>query len=156
MYILLSPSKTQDKVATDAINFFTGLVFKQLHLADYNGQQMKYLYDHVIILSDKYGYLHAGDPVKPHRPELKVSQAKKLRPKVTRFLKKLNKPILNLASKEYSQLLAAEVEVRNLEFGRRPKTHIKKARGKILDYCIRNLVADPSEIEINNPSFWQK
>ena len=156
MYILISPSKSQNTKAPDAIHFFTGLVFKQLNFKDYDAAMIKYLYEHIIILSDKYGYLRAGEHVAPHRPELKASVAKKLRPLVTEFLKRREKPILNLSSKEYSQLIAEDIEVYDLDFGKRPSVHIKKARGKILDYCIRNQITDPRQIDVTNPLFWEK
>jgi len=147
MYILVSPSKTQNPAAPDAVHFFTGEVFRQLDLQSYTQIELDYLYKSLIILSDKYGYILASDKVKPHRPLLKSNKAKRLFPKVTKFLKSLDGPILNLSSLEYSRLISPKLKVTHITFPKQPSVYIKKARGKILHYCIKNNITTTDSID---------
>ena len=140
MYILISPSKSQHTTAKDAINFFTGTVFKELKLESYNELQLQYLYRNVIILSEINGFIRADEKVYPHRPSLTKARANFLRNRVTTFLQSLKEPILNLSSLEYSALLDSSVEVYTPDFGKLPSVLIKKARGKLLNFCIENMV----------------
>lgn len=54
-----------------AIEAFTGVVFRQLRLADYDGAQREFLRDNVRIVSSLYGWLRPDDIVKPYRFDFK-------------------------------------------------------------------------------------
>lgn len=140
MIILVSPSKSQNTTAKDAINFFTGTVFKELTLESYNQLQIQYLYKNVVILSEINGFIRAYEKVYPHRPSLSKARANFLQSRVSTFLQSLKEPILNLSSLEYSALLDSSVDVYTPDFGKLPSVLIKKARGKLLNFCIENMV----------------
>lgn len=58
-------------VGLRAINAFTGVVFRQLALEDYDIAQQGFLSDNVRIVSSLYGWLHPDDFIKPYRFDFK-------------------------------------------------------------------------------------
>lgn len=62
------PNKT---TGLRAIEAFTGVVFRQLRLADYDGAQREFLRDNVRIVSSLYGWLRPDDIIKPYRFDFK-------------------------------------------------------------------------------------
>ncbi len=146
MKILVSPSKTQNPSAPDALHLFTGEVFKQLKLSSYTPDQLDYLNRNLIILSDKYGYILPSQVIKPHRPILTTSKIKKFKPRISKFLNSFQEPILNLSSKEYSKLLPVQSNIFNINFPAMPSVYLKKTRGKILNYCVLNNIVDPNTL----------
>lgn len=54
-----------------AIEAFTGVVFRQLRLAEYDGAQREFLRDNVRIISSLYGWLRPDDIIKPYRFDFK-------------------------------------------------------------------------------------
>lgn len=54
-----------------AIEAFTGVVFRQLRLAEYDGAQREFLRDNVRIVSSLYGWLRPDDIIKPYRFDFK-------------------------------------------------------------------------------------
>lgn len=62
------PNKT---TGLRAIEAFTGVVFRQLRLAEYDGAQREFLRDNVRIISSLYGWLRPDDIIKPYRFDFK-------------------------------------------------------------------------------------
>jgi cytoplasmic iron level regulating protein YaaA (DUF328/UPF0246 family) len=147
MLITISPSKNQNIEGKDALHFFTGLVFKQLDLLHYTKEQLDYAYKNIVILSETKGYILPHEKVLPHRPELPAKRAKELLPIVSEFLASKNQLIFNLASLEYSALLPSTLKMITPDFKGMKSVHIKKTRGMMLDYCIKNMLEKESEIK---------
>ena len=145
-----------------AISMYYGVSFKELELEDYSEKSLKYLKNNLLILSALYGVLLAFDLVKKYRLDMTMSITDK---GLYNFWKKdvndyisniLNKDeiLLNLASSEFSKLIDnKKISMINIDFKEEEdgtyksiSIYSKKARGKFLNYLVKNQVSNLEEI----------
>ena len=144
-----------------AIESYTGTVFKELNLFDYNKEQLEYLSEKVRILSALYGVLRPFDGIKYYRLDMNM---KVLDSSSYKFWKdKINQKsisgknaesetIINLSSSEFTKMLSCSyinVDFREEVAEDSYKTvgvYAKKARGKMVNYMILNKIESVAEI----------
>lgn len=144
-----------------AISMYYGVSFKELELEDYSEKSLKYLKNNLLILSALYGASLAFDLLKKYRLDMTMSITDK---GLYNFWKKdvndyisniLNKDeiLLNLASSEFSKLIDnKKISMINIDFKEEDGTYksisiySKKARGKFLNYLVKNQVSNLEEI----------
>ena len=129
-----------------AIDTYFGLQFKQLQLDAYDASMLRYLNHHVRILSGLYGVLKPFDSIYPYRLEMQYKPFALYafwEEKLRAYFK--GKKIINVASKEYAKVLQGDIL--HIEFKLRKadalvtqSTQVKMARGKFMDYVVRNKV----------------
>ena len=116
-----------------AIDMFSGLVFKQLELEEYDKD---WLNENLIILDALYGVIKPFDLIAPYRLDFKTNIGIDLegiwKEKINEELK--GHKIINLASKEFSTLVEHNMDEVTLDKG----LQIKIARGKALHKLIKN------------------
>lgn len=154
-----------------AISMYYGVSFKELELGDYSEKSLRYLQNNLLILSALYGILKPFDLIKKYRLDMTMSIIDK---GLYNFWKKdinnyitsvLNKEeiLLNLASSEFSKLINNKKNsIINIDFKEEKdgiyksiSTYSKKARGKFLNYLIKNQInnlEDIKKIEIDSYS----
>jgi len=94
-----------------ALLSYSGTVYQHMELPSLTEGEWRYAKDHVRILSGIFGYLKPEDRIYPYRLEMKTplvtSTGSGLYPfwkeKITERLAAENRPVLNLASAEYSK-----------------------------------------------------
>ena len=148
--------KSEDSFA--AVLYFFGDVYKALDVQSMNETELTFLNDRLRIISGFYGILRAFDYIKPYRLDMgtKISFAnyKSLyefwSDKVTNYLNedKSYDTILNLASNEYFKVINLKKLQKNVitpsfkeNVNGQLKSkfmYIKKARGAMLRYIIKN------------------
>lgn len=157
--------------ARPAIFAFTGDVYTDFRLSSYREQDFDYLQRHLRILSGLYGLLRPLDLIQPYRLEMgtRLENARgknlyefwgdKITDALAAALKDLDaEPILlNLASNEYFNSIDTErlgARVLNVNFkdlrkdGYRQITfYLKRARGTMVDWMVRNQVRDPEDLK---------
>ena len=145
-----------------AISMYYGVSFKELELEDYSEKTLKYLKNNLLILSALYGASLAFDLLKKYRLDMTMSITDK---GLYNFWKKdvndyisniLNKDeiLLNLASSEFSKLIDnKKISMINIDFKEEKdgtyksiSIYSKKARGKFLNYLVKNQVSNLEEI----------
>ena len=145
-----------------AISMYYGVSFKELELEDYSEKSLKYLKNNLLILSALYGASLAFDLLKKYRLDMTMSITDK---GLYNFWKKdvndyisniLNKDeiLLNLASSEFSKLIDnKKISMINIDFKEEKdgtyksiSIYSKKARGKFLNYLVKNQVSNLEEI----------
>ena len=145
------------------ISMYYGVSFKELKLEDYSKKSLEYLENNLLILSALYGVLLAFDLVKKYRLDMTMSIIDK---GLYNFWKKdindyisniLNKDeiLLNLASGEFSKVIDnKKISMINIDFKEEKdgayksvSTYSKKARGKFLNYLIKNQIANLEDIK---------
>lgn len=134
------------------LDSFNGLQFKQLDSLNLTASQRQYAYEHLYILSGLYGIIQAKDNISPYRLDVKdgIDVVGIYRDKILHFLK--DKCCLNLASKEYSDLVdycGVKVNFLNRKNGKLVNlaTYSKMQRGKMLKYCIENEIANIEDVK---------
>ena len=154
-----------------AISMYYGVSFKELELEDYSEKSLKYLKNNLLILSALYGVSLAFDLLKKYRLDMTMSIIDK---GLYNFWKKdindyisniLNKDeiLLNLASGEFSKVIDnKKIPMINIDFKEEKdgvyksvSTYSKKARGKFLNYLIKNQInnlEDIKEVELDKYS----
>lgn len=137
-----------------AIRLYTGLVYDQLKLDEYDEAQWAYLNDHVRILSAMYGLLHPQSQIWPYRldysmrlPALRLKALWK--DKIAGALAEEDW-IIDLSSQEFGSLLAkSSSKIHQVHFfeiingkERIISANAKKVRGKMANFLIQNQVID--------------
>ena len=134
---------------------FDGLVFKQLRREQYSKAQWDYIASNVRILDALYGVLQAGTLIAPYRLDMKASIGRNLYTywNISDHFK--DDVILNLASKEFAQMVL--VPVIDVEFLQchngsceAQATYSKMARGQMLDYLIEHQVTSLESVRLFN------
>jgi cytoplasmic iron level regulating protein YaaA (DUF328/UPF0246 family) len=145
-----------------AISAFFGDVFKVLEIEKYEQSEVDYIKNSIFIISGFYGLLNGLDLIQPYRLEMKlhpILKGKKIilidfwQDLITNYLNKKfsEKTIINLASKEYSQVLnlkKLKIPIVQINFKQKNKQGefknigilSKKARGLFLNWAILNKV----------------
>lgn len=134
-----------------AIGLYTGSVFKGMKIETYDHQQLKYLQEHVRILSALYGVLEPFDQIKPYRLDMNHSVLKETNEKLwkasVRTYFSEEDVIVNLASDEFSKVI--QWPMINLVFKEQvsgkwviKSTYAKIARGLMANYIITNQIQE--------------
>lgn len=130
-----------------ALATYTGLVFKNFHMDDYDIAEFNYLNHHLNILSAHYGILRPYDGIRPYRLDMKMKPGGK---DLYRFWEKHmdgyykdENLIIDLASNEFSKLVKGNkitVGFRDHQEGlyKNLATYAKMARGKLLHQMVLN------------------
>lgn len=167
-------------VGMQAINAFTGVVFRQLQLANYNETQQRFLTDNVRIISSLYGWLRPDDIIKPYRFDFK-SRVAPQGESLMKFWKKdvtvaLVKELQAKGDTEVIDLLPSDaakcidwkvvkrfakvykIDFRIMGDSGKLKTpnsgRLKELRGRLLDRIIREGVASAAEVsQLETPDF---
>lgn len=151
-----------------AVDMFDGEVYRGLNAANWSEITTQYAQDHLRIISGVYGMLRPLDQVLPYRLEmgtkLQIKSSKDLysfwKSDLVGSLKKLSngKPILNLASTEYSKVIRVNElesqmhEVNFLEDKRDSKPpraiqmYLKQARGTLARFVLENQIESISDL----------
>ena len=145
-----------------AISMYYGVSFKELELEDYSEKSLKYLKNNLLILSALYGASLAFDLLKKYRLDMTMSITDKglynfwkkdVNDYISNILDK-DEILLNLASSEFSRLIDnKKILMINIDFKEEKdgtyksiSTYSKKARGKFLNYLVKNQVSNLEEI----------
>lgn len=163
-----------------AINAFTGVVFKQLKLADYDDIQMRFLSDNVRIISSLYGWLRPEDIIKPYRFDFKSRVAPLGQPLMKYWKKDVTIALVNdlrrngdtviidLLPSDAAKLIdwklvkrfikVYKVDFQTVVGAEGTKTpnagRLKELRGRLLDLIVREGLTDPAEIAaLESPDF---
>ena len=143
-----------------AIAYYTGFVYKGLHLTTYTKEMIDYLKNNLQILSAFYGSLSPFDLVRPYRLDMtmklpNISLSTHWSDLLSKELEK--EQIINLASTEFSQLIKLPMitivflENKNGVY-KNISTYSKQARGYLLDYMIKHQINNPDKIKHFNLS----
>lgn len=146
-----------------AISMYYGVSFKELELEDYSEKSLKYLKNNLLILSALYGISMPFDLLKKYRLDMTMSIIDKglysfWEKDVTDYISNiLNKDeiLLNLASSEFSKVIDnKKIPMINIDFKEEKdgvyksvSTYSKKARGKFLNYLIKNQINNLEDIK---------
>lgn len=145
-----------------AISMYYGVSFKELELEDYSEKTLKYLKNNLLILSALYGASLAFDLLKKYRLDMTMSITDKglynfwkkdINDYISNILDK-DEILLNLASSEFSRLIDnKKILMINIDFKEEKdgtyksiSTYSKKARGKFLNYLVKNQIDNLEEI----------
>lgn len=163
-----------------AIEAFTGVVFRQLRLAEYDGAQREFLRDNVRIISSLYGWLRPDDIIKPYRFDFK-SHVAPLGETLMKYWKKDvtialaqelrakgDTVIIDLLPSDAAKcvdwkLIKRFANVYKVDFKMYDGTDVmktpnagrlKELRGRLLDLIIRNGLSSPADIAtLESPDF---
>lgn len=145
------------------ISMYYGVSFKELKLEDYSEKSLEYLENNLLILSALYGILLTFDLVKKYRLDMTMSiidkglynfWKKDINNYISNILSK-DEVLLNLASGEFSKLIDnKKISMINIDFKEEKdgvyksvSTYSKKARGKFLNYLIKNQINNLEDIK---------
>ena len=145
-----------------AVSMYYGVSFKELELEDYSEKTLKYLKNNLLILSALYGASLAFDLLKKYRLDMTISITDKglynfwkkdVNDYISNILDK-DEILLNLASSEFSRLIDnKKILMINIDFKEEKdgnyksiSTYSKKARGKFLNYLVKNQIDNLEEI----------
>ncbi len=150
-----------DKMEGHALKCYDGLVFKNIGVEDFNSDDIIFANNHLRILSGLYGVLKPLTHIQPYRLEMgckiQIDNNKSLykfwEDKIYNEIIGLNKPIINLASKEYSKTITPYLKSSdsfiNIDFlmlkngkYKSVATSAKMARGQMARYIIKNKITD--------------
>lgn len=140
-----------------AIDTYYGLQFKQLMVDEYDEEQLRYMNEHIRILSGLYGVLKPFDCIYPYRLEMKYKQIDLYafwQKEIQSYFK--DEIIVNVASNEYGDILSKEntyqVVFKIIKNGKlvTQSTQAKMARGRFIDFVIKQQVKCLSEIKLFN------
>lgn len=171
------PNKT---TGLRAIEAFTGVVFRQLRLAEYDGAQREFLRDNVRIVSSLYGWLRPDNIIKPYRFDFKSHVA----PLGETLMKYWKKDVTIALAQELRakgdtviidflpsdaakcvdwKLVKRFAKVYKVDFKMYGGTDVmktpnagrlKELRGRLLDLIVRNGISSPADIAtLESPDF---
>ena len=146
-----------------AISMYYGVSFKELELEAYSEKSLKYLKDKLFILSALYGLSKPFDLLKKYRLDMTMSIVDKglynfWKKEINEYISKSlteDEVLLNLASGEFSKMIdTKKINMINIDFKEEKdgtyksvSTYSKKARGKFLNYLVKNQINSLEEIE---------
>ena len=146
-----------------AISMYYGVSFKELELGDYSEKSLEYLKNNLLILSALYGISMPFDLLKKYRLDMSMSIMDKglysfWKKDVTDYISNIldkNEILLNLASGEFSKVIDnKKILMINIDFKEEKdgvyesvSTYSKKARGKFLNYLIKNQINNLEDIK---------
>ncbi len=151
---------------TPAILAYDGLAYQRMAPGVFTAQELRYVQEHLRILSGFYGILRPFDGVTPYRLEMQAKlpvEGKKdlygfWEDALTRALLKETDCILNLASREYSicvsKYVPDSVRFITCTFGALKNGKViekaaicKMARGEMVRFMAQNQITNPEEVK---------
>jgi hypothetical protein len=146
----------KDLKESQAFDFFTGLVFFNLDRENYQEEEYDYIDRHVVILDALHGVLLPGTMVKKYRLDMKMKIGLDLYKhwQISDYFK--DDLVINLASDEFSKMLSSDnmITISFLEYKKGTyknlATYSKMARGKFLDYMIKNKITEIENLKLFN------
>lgn len=152
---------------------YNGEVYRGLNALTLNDDEIRYLQNHLRILSGLYGALKPLDLIQPYRLDVKDRLTtekgdnlysfwkKRVTDETAKALKKSDNPnvLLNLASAEYTRMLdIKQLKVRIIDFDFlqynpdsdtfKPITiYLKRARGLMVRFVAQNRITDPEDLK---------
>lgn len=111
--------------AYKAIEFYSGLQFKNIYYRNLNDNQQELINNHLLIMSAFYGLVLPNQYIKPYRlmmgSQIKLNNYKDLYQlwsnEINNYLLKQNKLIINLTSQEYGKILDQDLlNIVNIDF----------------------------------------
>lgn len=144
-----------DNHITPALYLYEGEAFKALNPQTFTQETLDYANDHCRIFSSVYGLLRPMDGIQSYRLDFLTPFELNLKELwsgiVTESLNSLNAPIINCASKEFSQLMNRkqisnpiyDIEFLTKKADQPPKilsTHSKRGRGLFTRYILENQI----------------
>lgn len=145
---------------------YDGLVFKNIKAEDFSKEDFIFANDHVRILDAFYGIINPLDGILPYRLEMQYPikiQDNNLYgfwgDKIYKKLYSEDNIIINLASEEYAKVVRrflsdidtfVDVDFKILKDGKLKTlaTYAKMARGKMLNYIIKNKIDNPNDLKL--------
>jgi cytoplasmic iron level regulating protein YaaA (DUF328/UPF0246 family) len=140
-----------DKNLTPAILSYSGIQYQYMAPHVFTDDQMKYIQEHLYILSGFYGLLKPLDAITPYRLEMQTKCPFSL----YEFWKddlanQIDEPILNLASEEYARIIRKYKPLMDVRFieenGKEKGVYAKMARGAMVRYLAENNIQDIKDI----------
>jgi cytoplasmic iron level regulating protein YaaA (DUF328/UPF0246 family) len=161
--------KNYESTAKQAIMLYDGDVYRNMKISNWSPDDFSYADLHLRIVSGLYGLVSPLQFIKPYRLEMSCKIEKiaekglanywsdSITDQVNQILSKDEKRILlNLASEEYSavinkkQLVGTMINIHFLEERNSKIVNIpinsKKARGRMVDFIIRNKINNPDDL----------
>lgn len=150
---------------------YNGIAYKGLNAHDFSSEDFEFAQQHLNIISGLYGIVRPLDTIKPYRLEMQrkiVPQGYKtlydfwgdaVNEYLSKKLRKGDKTIINVASKEYAKVvrknkLPKGIRIIDIQFLQQENddfkqivVHSKKARGLLSRYIIKNRLVDPEEVK---------
>ncbi len=153
-----------------AIFTYTGEAFKTMEPTTLSQEDLDKLNSHLLIFSALYGLVKPYNPITKYRLDLinkfEINLKDFWSETITDYLNLQNRTLINLASKEYSQLInqnELNVPMLNIHFinekdGKRSvvSSHAKKARGHFTRALIENGFDDITSISVEGYEFSYK
>lgn len=141
----------QDNSLQPALFFYTGTVFKQLQLQQYNNTEFDYIKTHLNILDAMYGVLNYNDLISFYRLDFLTELDFNLYDYWKNLIHSIyenEECIINLASNEFSKMISHPNMI-TIDFCiehdskiKRPSMLVKKARGMMLNEMIKHQIND--------------
>lgn len=149
----------KQSIKIPSIHMFTGTSYKELDQNNYSSDQQDYLANNVVILSALYGVLRPFDTISSYRLDMNDALFRKntdynnlyvfWHAEVNSYFEK-KETIINLASKEYSQILDnKKFNIINFHFlskqngiEKNISVYAKQQRGALLNYIVYNKISD--------------
>lgn len=155
-----------DKQKGHALKCYDGLVFKNICVDDFDNNDINFANDTIRILSGLYGVLKPLTYIQPYRLEMackiNIEDSKNLykfwNDKIYKEIASNNKPIINLASKEYSKVITpflkdSDIFI-NIDFlsfkngkYKTVATSAKMARGQMARYIVKNKIKNIEKLK---------
>ena len=139
-----------------ALSMYTGAVYRPFNINTFTKKDFSFAQNHIYILSGLYGLLRPLDQIKPYRLEMKFTHKIWKQP-LTSHLKKDNKKIINLASKESTlaldlKLLSSQIVTPVFKEDKNGTlksiaTYAKMARGEMANWIIKNNIESIDEVK---------
>lgn len=164
--------QTYNEVLQPAIYSYFGHQYRHINPDDYTQDDIHYMQNHLYIMSGLYGLLKPLDLISFYRLEMQDQSITNLydfwRPKIISHLKTNHKDdiLINLASKEYGQLIDFLDQTYTIEFYQikkdKPYIHSMEAkmlRGLMTTHIIKHQLSsieDIKSIKINNYTYNQE
>jgi len=164
----LYQSFEESKKKIPAIDLYQGLVFEQLDKSKYNQEQIKYLKEHVVILSAMYGAIQPHTLIWPYRLDMTMKPKEMnlydyWQATIDDYFDQVD-VIVNLASNEFSKMLKnhsdkmIDIQFKQENQSGQLKTiavHAKKARGHMLNQMVLHQIEDLDQLKSLNIDGYQ-
>ncbi len=140
-----------------ALLSYNGIAFRSMSPDTFSDESWDYVCRHLYVLSGLFGILRPLDGIWPYRLEMKSRLSPSLydrwHPLTDAIFR--NETILNLASREYSDLLPSDADVVNVSFyelmpdgsRKQPAVYSKIARGTMVRFLAENQIEELSELK---------
>lgn len=142
-----------DQFTSPAIYTYHGQAFKMFDVMSLSESDLKFMQDHLLIISGLYGLLKPFDGITLYRLEMQDQTITNLyaywRPKIEKYLNTYcqHEMIINLASEEYSKVIPTSFKMITIDFmemkqgkAKRISMNIKAMRGLFARYLIQHRI----------------